>query len=174
MIFDGYWKKELKYHIKQIRLWQYLSANHSKYAEHQINKYVLYSAIVIRKMIEEEKDAEKQFKASTLKMPVLYLLNYKVPVLRFKFSGDDSFILHRIITDYYKDKAVKDTLEPEYVGNNIIHSYIWGLGYSDVKDKRRITHFMVSSDKFKSKYLYSISLNDWIAYVEYCINKSTI
>jgi hypothetical protein len=107
MILDGYWKKELSYHIKQIKLWQFLSQNHSYYAEHQINKYVLYSAIVIRKMIEEEKGAEKQFKASSLTMPKLYLLDYKVPVLRFKFTGDDSFILHRVITDYYSGERNK-------------------------------------------------------------------
>ena len=174
MILDGYWKKELSYHIKQIKLWQFLSQNHSYYAEHQINKYVLYSAIVIRKMIEEEKDAEKQFKASSLTMPNLYLLDYKVPVLRFKFTGDDSFILHRVITDYYQEKGTSDTLEAEYVGNNIIHSYIWGLGYSSDKQKNRIEGFMVASDRYKAKYLYYITLDNWISYIEYCIHHSTI
>lgn len=174
MIFDGYWKKELKYHIKQIKLWQHLSSNYNKYAEHQINKYVLYSAIVIRKMIEEEKNAKKHINASSLQMPALFLLDYKVPVMRFTFTGDESFIPHRIITDHYKDKAVIDSLEAKYVGNNIIHSHIWGLGYSNDKKKRRITGFMVSSDKYKEKFLYCIYLDDWISYIEYCIDKSVV
>lgn len=179
MIFDGYWKKELQIYVKRIKRWQKLSSSqllNRKYVEHQLNKYILYSAIVIRKMIEEEKDAEKmseEFIKTNPDTPKLRLelLHYDVPVMRFAFSGDKDSILHNVIPDYYKGKGEHDTLEGEYVGNNIIHSYIWGQGYSEAGKKRRIKGFFVSSDRFKDRYLYAISLEDWISYVLYCAEK---
>ena len=151
MIFDGYWKKELRGYIKQIRMWQFLSAKFDKYAEHQINKYILYSAIVIRKLIEEEKDTEKESKSHDLRMPVFHLLSYKVPVLKLKFTGDENFILHKFI-----------------------HSYKWALAYSFENRKPKISSFIVVSDRYKAKYIYCISLDDWITYIEYCIEKSVV
>lgn len=179
MIFDGYWKKELRFYVKQIKRWQRLSTNkflRKEYIEHQINKYILYSAIVIRKMIEEEKDAEKTYNKSSLKMPKpkFELLNYKIPVRRFPFSGDKDFILHHVISDYYKGQGEKDKLDAEYVGNSIIHSYIWNLGYAGKGNQMRVEGFLVSSDRFKDRYLYLIILGDWMKYVSYCAEKCVI
>lgn len=176
MIFDGYWKKELRFYVKQIKRWQKLSSSkmlNQKFVEHQLNKYILYSAIVIRKMIEEEKDAENIFNKSDLKIspPKFELLHYEIPIQRFPFSGDKDFIPHKVVSEYYKGKGEKDKLDAEYVGNNIIHSYIWTLAHSREGKQHYISGFLVSSDRFKDKYLYFVTFDDWVKYLLYCAEK---
>jgi|GEM_PF-888551 len=176
MIFDGYWKKELRFYVKQIKRWQGLSTNkflRKEYIEHQINKYILYSAIVIRKMIEEENGARKIYDKSSLTIPKpkFELLNCKIPVRSFPFSGDKDFIPHHVISDNYIGKGEKDKLDAEKVRNSIIHSYIWTLGYAGEGNQMRVEGFLVSSDHFKDKYLYLIMLSDWMKYISYCAEK---
>ncbi len=179
MIFDGYWKKELRMYAKQIKRWQKLSSSqllNRKYVEHQLNKYILYSAIVIRKMIEEEKDAEKMSEKfiktnPNAPKPLLELLHYDIPVMRFAFNGDKDFILHKVIPDYYKGKGEKTKIDANRAGNSIIHSYIWNLGYADNQKRSRVEGFLVASDYDKEQFLYCISLSDWANYVLYCAEK---
>ena len=179
MIFDGYWKDELKHNVKMMKLWQKLSVHHTTYAEHQINKYILYSAIVIRKMIEEEKEAKTDFekireKHKAIESPDFHLLKYDIPCMQWNFKGDKDFILHRVIIDNYKEKGKEINLSHDKIYNAIVHSYIWGLTYSGEANKRRISGFLVSSDRFKEKILYYVELKDWIDYVNYCIEKSVV
>ena len=42
------------------------------------------------------------------------------------------------------------------------------------KRKRKISSFIVASDRYKAKYIYCIKLDDWIRYIEYCIEKSVV
>ena len=53
MIFDGYWKQDVRALSREISLWRKFLFP-SKYAEHRLNRAILYSAAILRKIIEDE------------------------------------------------------------------------------------------------------------------------
>lgn len=59
MILDGYWKKELSNDAKLLRRTQKPLLKSLKDVDHQVNKAVLYSAIVMRKIIYDEEEGRK-------------------------------------------------------------------------------------------------------------------
>ena len=59
MIFDGRWKWELQKLSWAIAVWRRVPA-FSGFAEHQLNRAILYSATILRKLIEDETEAEMQ------------------------------------------------------------------------------------------------------------------
>ena len=61
MIFDGHWKREVKALSREISLWRRLLFP-SDYAKHRLNRAILYSAAILRKIIEDEREAEKLFR----------------------------------------------------------------------------------------------------------------
>ena len=101
MILDGYWKRELVHNKRMLKFWLKVGSVFDKYAEHQVNKSILYSAVIIRKMFEDEKAAETVLKNGNLPMPLLRLLNYKVKITAYPFSGDADLITERVIPDNY-------------------------------------------------------------------------
>ncbi len=62
MILDGYWKRELIHNKRSLKFWLKVGSVFDKHAEHQVNKAILYSAVIIRKMFEDEKRAETVLK----------------------------------------------------------------------------------------------------------------
>ena len=58
MIFDGQWKRELRKLSREIAFWRKMTM-FSHIAEHRLNRAILYSAIILRKIIEEEKEAKE-------------------------------------------------------------------------------------------------------------------
>ena len=162
MILDGFWKAELKQYAQRLKFWGKQRGGIGTYAEHQVNKYLLYSAIVIRKLMEDEIDAKKQYKQSTFSTPELPLFHYDLPVVEYAFNGDKDFILHNVITDYYNAGNRSVTVEAKTICNSIVHSYIWNLACNN----KRIVGFLTASDYDKEKKLYFVKLRDWID----CIN----
>ena len=81
MILDGYWKSELHRYTLQLRFWSSLCRWTGSFAEHQVNKYLLYSAAIIRKLIEDEVDAKNEFQNSEYGIPELALLHYELLIL---------------------------------------------------------------------------------------------
>lgn len=173
MILDGYWKKELKHNIHILKLWMKLSKAFHDYAKHQINKSVLYSAVIIRKMFEDEKDAELELKKTTLPMPPLKLLKYKVKVRVYPFFGDERFIVERVIPENYdyKNAAIKD-IELNKLCNQIIHSFVWSLAYD--QDLKKIKSVLFASDKAKEDVLYLLELKEFIKAIDFCIENGNI
>jgi len=58
MIFDGRLKWELKKLSWSISVWR-RCPSFSDFAEHQLNRAILYSATILRKIIEDETEAEE-------------------------------------------------------------------------------------------------------------------
>ena len=72
MILDGYWKLELKKSIDALRFWRKVAGLlHTEFFDHQVNRQILYSAMIVRKIIEDEKWAKKDLQDSSLPMPPL-------------------------------------------------------------------------------------------------------
>lgn len=172
MILDGYWKLELNRYVRRLKFWDGLCGGTGTYAEHQVNKYLLYSAAIIRKLIEDEADAKKQIENSSLQMPELALLHYDLPATEYVFDGDKDFILHKVITDYYHAGNCSIIVEAKTICNSIVHSYIWNLAYGT--DRKGIIGFLTASDFDKEKKLYFVKLTDWIDYINYCKEKCTV
>jgi hypothetical protein len=192
MILDGYWKKELKRNLRNLKLWINLSkaySVYSKYSEHQVNKSILYSAIIIRKMFEDEKHAEpilKEMKALELEkhtefVPkiahcdsgLLKIIKYKVSVTIYPFSGDEDFIIERVIPDNYdyKNKA-QEKIELNKLCNQIIHSFVWSVAYE--QKSKKIHGVLFASDKEKAKVMYLLEPKEWIKAIRFCIKNGNI
>ncbi len=174
MLLDGYWKKELKHNIKILKFGIKLSGKFTQYAEHQINKSILYSAIIIRKMFEDEKGAETYIsKKKSIPMPPLKLLKYKVKVTAYPFSGNKDFIINRVIPNNYNhENAIEEQIELNKLCNQIIHSYLWSVVYE--RETFKICEVLFASDKAKSDVLYSLNLKEFIKAVEFCVENGTI
>lgn len=172
MILDGYWKLELNRYVRRLKFWGRLCGGTGTYAEHQVNKNLLYSAAIIRKLIEDEADAKKQIQNSSLPMPELALLHYDIPAVEYAFNGDKDFILHKVIADYYHAGNRSIKVEAKTICNSIVHSYIWNLAYWS--DNKGIIGFLTASDFDKEKKLYFVRLTDWIDYINYCKEKCTV
>lgn len=173
MLLDGYWKRELKHNARQLAFWIKVSSKFCEYAEHQVNKYILYSAIIIRKMLEDEKGAETAFKKSNMHMPALELLKYKVKVTKYTFSGDKNFIIERAIPENYnQEEAVDEEIPLNTLCNQIIHSFVWSVVHE--QNSLKICEVLFASDKEKANILYALKPEDFIKTINFCIEKGTI
>lgn len=174
MILDGYWKKELQCAIRTIKIWQRLSGLLRDYAQHQVSKAILYSAVIIRKMFEYEKGEELSIKKNNWPMLPLELLKYEIEVTEYPFSGDKDFIIERIIPENYnssKAEMQKEALNT--MCNQIIHSYIWSIYYSS-SDLYRIAGVIFASDRAKEEKAYALRNEEWIKAIEYCLVNGNI
>lgn len=172
MILDGYWRFELHRYANRIKLWSRFCRGTGTYAEHQVNKNLLYSAAAIRKLIEDEVDAKKIIEKTNLPMPELALLHYDLPAVEYKFDGDQDDLLHKVIPDNYKTKGKSIAIDVKTICNSIIHSYISNLAYGS--KRKGIIGFFTASDYDKEKKLYFINLSDWVEYIHYCVKNSTV
>lgn len=173
MILDGYWKKELKNLIKELRFWQKLSNWKLDYVEHKINRVLLLSAIIVRKIIEDEEIAKKEIEKLDMRMPSFKILNTTIRVLNYPFVGDKDFVAHKIcVEDYDLPNDKKKEVRLKDCCNWMIHAYIWDLLYERKPDKA--VGFGVASDRNKTKELYLVRLDDWAKKLEFCIENSNI
>lgn len=173
MIFDGYWKKELIQNAKKLCFWYKCLKIYPSYAEHQINKMVLYSAVIMRKLFEDEKHAETTIKKADMPMPPLKLLEYKVKVSVYPFLGDEEFIIENVIPEIYDCKnAIIEEIELNKLCNQIIHSYVWSVSYS--KQSKKLNGLLFASDKAKAKELYLLELNEFIKAINFCVENGNI
>ena len=173
MILDGYWKKELKQIKRSLWVWQRIGYLFIKeFSEHIINKDFLYSAAIIRKIFEDEKDAEVDLGRIGAPMPSLEILKIKVPVTRYNHVAEDKFFVNsRVFLDDYDTKnAIDSTLSLFTACNQIIHSYAWGIIYSE----KHIYGVLMASDREKEKDIILLSVKDWGVVIDEVIKKSTI
>ena len=173
MILDGYWKRELAHNKRSLKFWLKVGSVFDKYAEHQVNKAILYSAVIIRKMFEDEKGAETVLKNGNLPMPPLQLLKYKVKITAYPFSGDKDLIIERVIPDNYDySKVYSEEVELNKVCNQIIHSFVWSIAYK--QDAKKIHGVLFASDKSKTEVMYLLMPEDFIKAIDFCIEYGNI
>ena len=174
MIVDGYWRLDLFYSKQRIKFWSLINrVVRSSRNEHRINREILYSAVVIRKIVEDDKDTRAEIRKLKLREPPLETLKLRVPVANYPFIGDEDFVLHKMIPDYYDyKKATEIKLDIDILCNKIIHSYVWSIVYSDISKK--IYGVAFASDKEKNKELYLMKVEDWLKAVQFFTDKATV
>ena len=129
MLSDGYWKLELKKSIDALRFWRKAAGViHTDFTDHQVNRQILYSAVIVRKIIEDEKWAKNDLKDSTLPMPPFAIRHSEINMIEYPYAGDKDFVAFRPWTDDYDvDGRATGKLMLEHACNSIIHSYVWSL-----------------------------------------------
>lgn len=181
MLFDGYWKKELIHNKKIIKKWRNRTGLFRDYAEHQVNKAILYSSVIIRKMFEDEKYAEKEIKKihleplpeGNIQLPALDIINYKAEVIVYPFEGDKELINNHMNLENYnrRDYVIKE-IELNQICNLIIHSFVWSSVFCE--GEKEIYGVVFSSDKEKANFLYLMQIDTFIKIIDFCLEKGRI
>ena len=171
MIFDGHWKREVKVLSREISLWRRLLFP-SDYAKHRLNRAILYSAAILRKIIEDEWEAEKLFRKRGETIPHKLLLNAKLPAIRYPHIDEEKVFYRGKLfhTDYGEGERVELTVQE--VCNNLIHSYVWSLAWES--NKKSYAGFFVASDRSKESCVYAIHFSDWQKILKLCMDESII
>lgn len=201
MIFDGQWKRELLKLSREITFWRKMPfLDHI--AAHRLNHAILYSAIVLRKIIEEEAEAEKiitasrknamseedletffrnqgmseeliqQFIEANRQPPTFATLHYMVEIMEFPYKSEDDLTVRGMLSADNYGAGKKTTLALQKVCNHLVHSYVWSLTRDD--DEKCYSGFMVSSDNFRGEFVCFISFDEWLKAIETAIEHSVI
>jgi len=173
MIQDGYWKKELSTSIRVLKFWKCVSTVcDTDYVKHKANKHILLMAVAARKMVDDDLWANNELEQSPLPMPELPLIDYKVSVTEYPFTGDKDWIVPgRIIaSDYGKASGIKEILLNKLC-SQIIHSFLWSV--AGTSGQNGFSGFLVASDREKDKRVYYVTIDDWITAMKFCIEKAT-
>lgn len=174
LILDGYWKRELNMIAHRLRIWSRCrySAMRS-YVDHKIDRGFLYSAAIIRKIVEDEKGAENAARKLQVQMPPLPVLKMTVPVKRYQHTDEDKFFANsRVFLDDYDLKhGCADTMPLMQVCNQIIHSYAWAVVH---QGKHGIYGVLVASDLEKKKDIILLSVSDWISAIQEVTEEANI
>lgn len=173
MILDGYWKLDLLRFKHKLRFWSWIGSTHEGFAEHKVNQCLLYSAAVIRKIVEDERDADNSIRKAKMTLPPLPLLKTTVPIKRYRHTGEDKMFANSkvFLNDYDLCNEQSDSLPLAQICNQIIHSYSWAIIH---EGKRRIYGVLLASDKEKEKDIFLLSIADWAAAIQEVLNTSNI
>ena len=174
MLLDGYWKKDLKRVAKSLSFWnrhQYQFLRN--YSEHKVNRGFLLSAAIIRKIFEDEKDAEKNIKAAGLFMPKLPIIKMSVLVRKYPHVDEDKFFAnsHVFLKDYNLECGVEESVSISWVCNQIIHSYAWAIVYQ--KDKG-VYGVLLASDRFKEEGICLLAIHNWVDVITRVVAEAAI
>jgi len=162
MVYDSWkWKTELS--EKKRQLLQYNTKknfdNNFERTHFRVERALLYSAFIIRILIESEKLSSD---ADMYKMNV----SYNIPQKNIDR-------LHRWVEEDEYDW--KNTINKTVIGKNIcnwlIHSYVFNFSF---EESGTIFGFFVSSDYDRNKVLYSVSLEEWIKFIDFIISDEVI
>lgn len=170
MIVDGYWKLDLQQINYSLVFWSKMGFG--DFAEHQISRNLLYSAAIIRKIAEDEKEAEYAAGSNQMTMPPLPIIKMSVPVKRYRHTDPDKFFVNSkvFLDDYDLQHAETDKLSLFHACNQIIHSYAWAV----VHQGRRIHGVLFASDREKEKDILYLTLEDWTSTIKTVIDTSVI
>lgn len=158
MIFDSKWESELKHLSWEISFWCRLSILGS-FAEHQLNRAVLYSATILRKIIEDETEAEAIAKEVNMPLPKLKTVHYSLEAIRYQYTGEEGWTIRSKLcaSDYGKGQDVH--VSAKNVCNWLLHSYVWGVAHTS--DEKNFAGFLVASDFDKEKFVHYVSFKEW-------------
>lgn len=173
MITDGYWKVELKRTISALKRWQKIVRwKTTRLTLHQVNKQFLYSAVIIRKIIEDEKRAFVVLKNIAPNMPPLPIMCKEISVWEYPYIGDSDYVPAAIwVEDYDFNNFEHYNMPLEHICNQIIHSYAWQIIYGK---EYTILGIMVASDRYKGKSGFLIHLDDWLDVLKFCVEHCTV
>jgi len=109
----------------------------------------------IRKLIEAKKVASKTEKL-------------QIALTRYPWKGKLVTLhnWHRLDELYEFDQPVDEQRELTWICNQIIHSYVFSIAFSD-KDKDKLDGIMFSSDYERNRNLYYIGIDTVIKVLEY-------
>lgn len=174
MLLDGYWKKDLKKIVKSLVFWsrhryQFLRG----YSEHKVNCGFLLSAAIIRKIVEDEKDAHKKIKVAGLFMPKLPVIKMSVPIKKYPHIDEEKFFAnsHVFLKDYNLEHGVEESASIWWVCNQIIHSYAWAIVYQ--KDEG-VYGVLLASDQYKEEGICLLAIRDWVDVIRFVIEEAAI
>lgn len=181
MLLDGYWKKELRHISRQLSFWtKHRLFYNDRYIEHKVNRAFLFSAAIIRKVIEDEKDAEKTIEKhnqaveeESWPIPELPVIKIDVPVIKYNHIADDKFFVNSrvFIEDYDTSNPSRENTSLVRICNQIIHSYAWTVIYKDIKKMYAV---MMASDIFLEREVYFITIKDWTEAINNVVRKCCI
>ena len=119
-----------------------------------VRKHFVYSAVIIRKMQEIHQ------------LPQIN--NCKIKARRYSYiNPNDSASQIMWAADYDSANSTQENIEVRNICNWLIHSYVYDVLYPIDKKYRRMAYIGVASDRDKDKYVYVISIQDWIEYLSY-------
>lgn len=90
MIYDGRRKKELKKQARAIAFWRKLSFC-GDIAKHHLNRTVLYSATILRKMVEEETEAKAFATKEIITLGKIVIINTSLNAIRYHYNGEEGW-----------------------------------------------------------------------------------
>ncbi len=169
MIFDKYWKKELIKLNREIVIWRKMPCI-GGVAEHKLSRAVLYSATIIRKIIEDEKETEKAVKESNMPMPKLKILHTSIIAMKYTYVAEEKWTVRGKLFPEDYEKSHKDSVDVCYVCNQLLHSYVWSIARSSTK--KEYTGFLVASDFDKEKFVHFISFDEWHKLLNFVIENA--
>lgn len=176
MLLDGYWKKEIISLKRQLALWSiYKGSLFRKLAEHKVNRCLLFSAAIVRKILEDEEETERDFKNNGHNCePPLRILHEKITLTKYDFIGDCRFLMVSSISlgEYDFKNGEKEIKTIREVCNQLIHSYVWCLLHNKHNDTLYGVFF--ASDKDKEKHVYLLKIEDWIHILDFVSKNCSI
>ena len=168
MIFDGRWKWELQKLSWSISVWCRLSVFHD-FAKHQLNRAVLYSAIILRKVIEDEKETGDIAGKMGVALSKRETVHMVLSAIKFPYIEEGDWTIRGKfgVSNYGTGETV--LLTAKEICNQLIHSYVWSIAHQS--SNNRFAGFLVASDTAKKKFLYYISFNEWQKILQLVIAK---
>lgn len=158
MIFDGRWKWELQKLSWSISVWRRLPVFHG-FAEHQLNRAILYSATILRKLIEDETEAEEIASAVGISLPKQETTHAILTATKYPYTAEEGWTVRSIFRtgDYGPGNTV--SLKSKAVCNWLIHSCIWSL--VQTPKGKCYSGFLVASDFDREKHIHFVSFDEW-------------
>ncbi len=165
MINDGYWRLELFFQRCIISFWCFINRFvFSPHNEHRISRGILYSAVIVRKMIEDDKGIHSTARQYKLSEPELIAMRYRIPVWQLPFIGESEIIGYRFVASNYDYSNAKNSqYDLNIICNKIIHSSLWAIVY----EGKRVDSIAFSSDKEKTTEAYVVKIKDWLDMLKY-------
>lgn len=158
MIFDGRWKWELQKLSWAIAVWRRVPA-FSGFAEHQLNRAILYSATILRKLIEDETEAEEIAKTMGAALPKQETTHAMLTAIKFPYTAEEGWTVRGkvCIPAYGTGQTV--AIKAKNICNWLIHSFVWSLVYYSKRSGAK--GFLVASDFDREKFIHFISFDEW-------------
>ena len=165
MIFDGQWKRELQTFSREIAFWRKMTM-FSHIAEHRLNRAILYSAIILRKVMEDEKEAEEIIAENGLQEMSFEVLQAKTAATQYLYIAEKGWTVRGIFRadDYGKGESV--SLDVQLMCHWLIHSCIWTLVHDS---NQRYGGFAVASDRKRETHIHYVTFDEWLRVIELAI-----
>ena len=174
MLLDGYWKRDLRWIKHSLGFWSSIRFRVFRdYAEHRVNRGLLLSAVIMRKIVEDEREIEDICKVANALPPSLPVIKISVPINRINHIDERKMFANSrvFLQDYDTENAIKEEVPLSFVCNQIIHSYAWALVYLNGK---KIYEVLFASDVKKEKAIYALVIRDWADVIQKVIDKASI